>query len=195
MPFELFPARLLRTVMLPVALGATLAIAPVAAQAPQKVPVVEVTQPLLDKWLVLYGEVAPAIAKEAQPTEAKVSAIYDKACRKAGFADIAQCRTLDDYMVALLGGAQEDQGTFIDPSVKARKDLALLNADRRIAPKQKAEERAEIERFIASLPAKIPEAHIALLNQNAKKVFQVLAAGSPPPPQQPPGPPGKPPVR
>lgn len=195
MRFDVSTARLLRSVMLLVGLGVAVAATSVSAQAPQKVPVVDVTPALLDKWLVLYGEVAPAIGKEAQPTEAKINAIYDKACRKAGFADIAQCRTLDDYMVVLLGGAQEEQGSFIDPGVKARKDLALLNADRRIAPKQKAEERAEIERFIASLPAKIPEAHIALLNQNAKKVFQALAAAQGPAPAPPPGPPGKQPVR
>ena len=172
------------------AAAALLASAPIGttlAQAPPRIRVVDINQASLEKWLVLYPDVAAQLGSQQQPAEALVNSVYSRACRKAGLADVAQCRALDDYMGALLGGADEQKGQFVDPGAKARGDLAALLADRRVPAKEKAQEKANIEGFIASLPANIPLAHLALLNQNAKRVFAVLAQvqgpqqGAPPP--------------
>ena len=159
-----------------VLLGAGLTTAsPLAAQQPRRVAIVEVNQGLLDKWLVVYAAVAPQLATDEQVPEAKVTAIYAAACKKAGLPDIAQCRSLDDYLAVLLGGANQEKSGFIDPATKARQDLAVLLADQQVPAKDKADEKANIEAFIATLPPQIPPAHLKLMNDNAKRIFEAEA--------------------
>ena len=164
------------TVVGAVLLGAGLTTAwPLAAQQPKRIAIVEINQGLLDKWLVVYAAVAPQLATNEQVPEDKVTAIYAAACKQANLPDIAQCRSLDDYLAVLLGGANEERSRFIDPVTKARQDLAALLADQQIPAKDKADEKANIETFIATLPPQFPLAHLKLMNDNAKRIFDVEA--------------------
>lgn len=153
--------------------------------APSRIAVAELTQPLLDKWLVFVADVVPRLGSGEQLPDDKASAIFAEACKKAGFADDTQCQGIDDYMNALVAGGDEQAGRFVDPISKAREDLKALTADKSVPAKEKQEARREIEAFIATLPEKVPEAHLALLNKNAKRIFETLARIQQPPPGTP----------
>ncbi|HEX4892260.1 MAG TPA: hypothetical protein VFV47_03160 [Hyphomicrobiaceae bacterium] len=153
--------------------------------APQRIAVVELTQPLLDRWLAFVADVVPRLGAGDQISDDKASAIFADACKKAGFADENQCQGVDDYMNALVAGGDEQAGRFGDPITKARSDLKALLADKSVPAKEKQEARREIEAFIATLPEKVPEAHLALLNNNAKRIFETLARVQQPPPGAP----------
>jgi hypothetical protein len=153
--------------------------------APARVAVAELTQQLLDKWLVFVADVVPRLGSGEQLPDDKASAIFAAACKKAGFADDNQCQSIDDYMNALVAGGDEQAGRFGDPLTKAREDLKGLLADKNVPAKEKQEARREIESFIATLPEKIPEAHLALMNKNAKRIFETLASVQQPPPGAP----------
>lgn len=149
-------------------------------QAPPRIVAVEINQPIIEKWLVFYVDFVPKLLG-GKLQEAQVQPTFQRACRSAGLTDIAQCEALDRYMAALLSGAQQESNSFVDPKTKLRRDLQALLADRTIPADQKAAEKADIEEYLATLPDRIPEAHIALLNRNAKRVFDAMAKIPPPP--------------
>jgi hypothetical protein len=161
-------------------------------EAQPRVAVVEINQQILDKWLVLVADIVPRLSSGEELSEAKADAIFAEACTKAGFADPNQCQSIDEYMNALVAGGDEQTRRFADPAAKAREDLKALLADKSVPAKEKQEARKEIESFIATLPAKVPEAHLALLNQNAQRIFATLESIAAPPagapaPEQPKG--------
>lgn len=183
---------LVTSMVLAVALATgTPALAQQPGQAPPRLQPVPFDQAALDRWLIVFQEAVPKLASNANLTEPQIDAIYTAACRKAQFADIGQCRALDDYLGALTAGISDDGNQFIDPVARARQDLAALAADRTVAAKQKAEQRAEIEGFLASMPERIPAEHIALLNRNAARVLPLIKKfqGNPPPAAAPAPPP------
>jgi hypothetical protein len=152
-PFMAPLARLIATLAL-FAAGTALAQQP--GQAPPRLKVVPFDQAMFDRWLVVFQEAVPKLAANANLTEPQIQAIYDAACRKARFTDINQCRTLDDYLGALTAGVSDDGKQFVDPVARARQDLSALAADRNVPAKQKSEQRAEIEGFLATMPERIP---------------------------------------
>lgn len=155
---------------------------------PPKLQVIQIDQGTLDRWLVLFQDVGPQLASNPNLSEQQVQAIFQRGCAKAQIADINQCHAIDDYLGALTSGVSDDGTKFIDPLARARQDLAAISSDRTIPAKEKAEQKAGIEGFIASMPDRFPPEHIALLNRNAKRVLDVLAkVQGPPAGQQPPG--------
>ena len=171
---------------------------PAQGQPPPRLQVVPIDQSLLDRWLILFTDIAPQLSAAPDLAEDKVRAIFDRACRKAQLNDIGQCHAIDDYFGVLISGVSDDGTKFIDPVARARQDLAALNAAKQVPAKQKAEQKAEIEGFLSTLPERIPPEHIALLNRNAKRVFDTLQKVQGPaggPPQAQPPPPGPAPKR
>lgn len=142
-------------------------------QQPQRIPVVQIDQAMLDRWLVLYAEVGQQLANEQQVTEEKREAAYQKACPKAGLTDLNQCYAVDDYISALLEGLSEDGNSYSDPVALARQELARVNADKSIPAAEKAQVRQDLQARMASMPVNIPPAHFQLLTRNAKKIQDV----------------------
>lgn len=167
------------------------------AQPPPRLQAMPVDQGLLDRWLIVFADVGPQLSSAPDLPEDKVNAIFDRACKKAQLNDIGQCHALDDYMGALISAVSEDGTKFLDPVARARQDLAQMLADPKVPARQKAEQKAEIEGFLSTMPERIPPEHIALLNRNARRIFAVLEKiqgpagaqqGQPPAPQPGPAP-------
>jgi hypothetical protein len=167
-----------------VLIAASVTFAQQPAQPPPRLQPVPFDQAALDRWLVVFQDVAPQLAANANLSDQQVDGIYDRACKKARFTDIGQCRALDDYLGAITAGISDDGTKFIDPVARARQDLATLAADRTLTAKQKAEQRAEIEGYLATMPERIPPEHIALLNRNAARLLPLLQQSQAPPPKR-----------
>ena len=158
---------------------------PAPQQQSQRIPVVQIDQAMLDRWLVLYADIGQQLANDQQVTEEKREAAYQKACPKAGLPDLNQCYALDDYISALLEGVSEDGNSYSDPLALARQELARVNADRNIPANEKAQIRQDLQARIASHPVNVPPAHFQLLTRNAKRIQEVQQRFAPPEQQQP----------
>lgn len=164
--------------------------APAAPQAPaqpqqgqqppaERVKVVELTQAVLERWMVLFAELNSKLATLPNATEQQVEAVVAEACKKAQLTDVEQCRALDAYMGALLSGGDEQAKRFVDPVQRVREDLRGSQADPKLGAKEKAEAKAELEGILAQLPTQIPPAHLQLVNRNATRIFDLLAKYTP----------------
>lgn len=152
----------------------------------ERVQVVNLDQALLERWIVLFGDLAPKLgnAQTQNLSEQQVDAIVNQSCQAAGLADVNLCRSLDAYMNALLTGADEEGRRFVDPAQRLRGDLQQVQNDRQLTPQQKQEARQEIEGLLSQLPERIPPQHLQLLTRNATRIFQLLARVQPPDQQQ-----------
>lgn len=153
-----------------------------AQPAAERVQVVNIDQALLERWLVLFGDLAPKLgnAQTQNLSEQQIDAIVAQSCQAAGLTDVNLCRSLDAYMNALLTGADEQGRRFVDPGQRLRADLQQVQNDRQLTPQQKQEARQEIEGLLAQLPERIPPQHIQLLTRNATRIFALLARVQPP---------------
>lgn len=156
--------------------------APQAQQAPpqgERVQPVELTQALIERWMVLFADLTPKLANADQLNEQQVDAVVTQACQRAQLNDVNQCRALDAYMSALLSGADEQTKRFVDPVQRARQDLQASQTDQRLSAQEKAEAKTELEGLLAQLPQRVNPAHIQLLNRNATRLFELLARYQP----------------
>lgn len=162
-----------------IAVAATLALTSASpsialAQATDAPP--ELTQALLDRWLVVIPAINRfAASSDAPQTEEAAQARLERVCIEAGFETHDQCTTTIGYVGILIGGFDPATKTFKDPIAKMRARIAEVEANTRLPTATKEQMTTQMKEMLAGFRHTIPASHLQLMTANAGHIFKTLA--------------------
>ena len=169
---------MLRSALSAIAVTAALAFAsagPTTAIAQPTDAPAEFSQPLLDRWLTVFPEIAKLRHGGAtSPSEAEGLAHMTSICAQSGFESFDQCTTTIGYAGMLFAGFDPRTGTFKDPIAMAHTNIARIEGNARMPAEAKERATAPMREIIAAFPNDIPEAHLRLMTANRDRIFRVL---------------------
>ena len=164
--------RLFASLMIAVLLG--LPLAP-AAQAQQSTLLVDLNQTLIDRWIAVIPALL-SLSKSGTPpqSDAEARPHMERICAEASFDNYEQCAQVIAYVGMIVSACDRRTQSFGDPVAVMRRHLARLRANTRMPAAKREQSVAEVEKILAEMPDRFPEAHIALMNANRARIFAAL---------------------
>ncbi|WP_018045084.1 hypothetical protein [Methylobacterium sp. 88A] len=168
------------------------------AQAPQKAPApakaapaapapapeaeeqkeVALTQALIDGLVAAQPELAKLPAGNADKPDPKVQAQAVAIAKKNGFASVDDLQDAADSVEAVLDGVDPETKTYVGVVPLLKKQVAAIEADTKMKPKDKAAALKDINEAIAAgEPTKPSDGNIALVTKNIDKLGQMAGGG------------------
>lgn len=165
--------RLAIALLIAVLLGSPLA---TSAQAqPQSTPLVDLNQTLIDRWIAVLPVLLTLSKSSTAPqSDAEARPHMERICAEAGFDNYDQCAQVIGYVGMIVSACDRRTQTFGDPVLVMRRHLARLQANTRMPAAKREQAVAEVEKILAEMPDRFPEAHIALMNANRVRIFAAL---------------------
>ena len=146
-----------------------------AKAQPQPAPLVDLDQTLLERWIAVVPTLVSLSKSSASPqTDADARPHMERMCTEAGFDTYDQCAQVIAYVGMIVSACDRRTQTFSDPVVVMRRHLARLRANTRMPAAKREQAVAEVEKILAEMPDRFPEAHIALMNANRARIFAAL---------------------
>lgn len=146
-----------------------------SAQAQEPRKPTELSQVLLDRALVALPEINKLAASPAAPASDDTARPHlERICTAAGFETTDQCGTIIGYVGILFSGFDPRTGTFVDPIVRMRKQIAQIEANARLAADEKDKMTTPLREIVATFPENMPEAHLRLMTTNRDRIFEAF---------------------
>lgn len=165
--------RLLVPLMAAFLLSSTLAATARAQQQPA--PLVDLSQTLIERWIAVIPALLSLSKSGAAPqSDAEARPHMERMCTEAGFDSYDQCGEVIGYVGMIVSACDRRTQTFGDPVLVMRRHLARLRANTRMPATKREQAVAEVEKLLAEMPDRFPEAHIALMNANRARIFAAL---------------------
>ena len=150
-------------------------LAPTAQAQQQPAPLVDLNQPLLERWIAVVPALLSLSKSGAAPqNDAEARPHMERICAEAGFDGYDQCAQVIGYVGMIVSACDRRTQTFGDPVVVMRRHLARLRANTRMPAAKREQAVAGVEAILAEMPDRFPEAHIALMNANRARIFATL---------------------
>jgi hypothetical protein len=152
------------------------AVGPHESHAQQKSAAVKLDQSLLDRWLVAIPAVIKLGKSSSVPqSEDDLRPHMERICDEAGFQGYEQCGEVIGY-VGMIVSACDSKGTFRDPIVMMRGEIARIEADASLSPQEKDKATETLKEAVARFPGNLPRDHIRLVNANRDRIFEALVS-------------------
>lgn len=135
-----------------------------AAPAPQAPKQVALTDKQIEGVLAAKPDIEPILSKLPEGNDApdaKTLALLDGAAKKHGFANYAEYADVDDNISLVMGGIDPQTKKYVGDEVVIKKEIADVQADKKIAANDKKEALAQLNDSLKSIaplqfPANIP---------------------------------------
>lgn len=152
------------------------------AEAPEAGREIALTQGQIDGLLVAQPELAKlsggAPDKPDPKAEAQAQGQAEAIVKRNGFASLEEFQDASDTVDAVLGGIDPESRSYVGPTPLLKKQLAVLQADKGMPAKEKAEAVKEIKAALAAgEPAKPSEGNIALVTKNYARLSAAMGDG------------------
>lgn len=154
--------------------AAMLHFSPIGQPAAQPI---ELNQSLLDRWLVAM----PGIAKlgtsgSAPQTDEAARPHVERICAEASFDSYEQCAEVIGYVGMIVSACDRRTQTFRDPVAMMRREIARIEVSTSMSTDAREQAIGSLREMLATLPDKLPDAHIQLMNANRDRIFAALGA-------------------
>lgn len=152
------------------------------AEAPEAGREIALTQGQIDGLLVAQPELAKlsggAPDKPDPKAEAQAQGQAEAIVKRNGFASLEEFQDASDTVDAVLDGIDPESRSYVGPTPLLKKQLAVLQADKGMPAKEKAEAVKEIKAALAAgEPAKPSEGNIALVTKNYARLSAAMGDG------------------
>ena len=152
---------------------------PAAAQAPA-LKQIALTDKQIDQLLAGQKDIdaiTDKIPDNAKP-DPKVDAQLDAAAKKAGFASYDEYNTVADNISLVLGGFDPATKKYVGADVVMKAQLAQIQADKKMSPKDKKAALADINEALKSPPPAIEnKGNIDLVGKYYDKLAAAMGGG------------------
>ncbi|GJE17698.1 hypothetical protein [Methylobacterium marchantiae] len=155
-----------------------------AADAPAPAPQAEeqkeiaLTQAQIDGLVIAQPELAKLKGGNATKPDPKIQAKAEAIAKKSGFAGIDELQDVADSIEAVLEGVDSETKTYVGVTPLLKKQVAAIEADKKLPAKDKAAALKELNEAIAAgEPTKPSDGNIALVTKNLDKLGQVAGGG------------------
>lgn len=152
---------------------------PAADQAPA-LKQIALTDKQIDQLLAGQKEIdaiTDKIPDNAKP-DPKIDAQLDAAAKKAGFASYDGYNTVADNVSLVLGGFDPATKKYVGPETVMKAQLAQIQADKKMSPKDKKEALADINEALKSPPPAVEnKGNIDLVGKYYDKLAAAMGGG------------------
>ena len=182
------------------ALAATTQLTAAHAQAPQPAPAQEVAPPQLKQVVLTEKQIEGLLVAQkgldaitdklpegaADKPDAKLTAQFEEVVKKHGFASYAEYGQVVDNISLAMSGIDPKTKTFTDPPVLMKKQIAAIEAEKKMPAKDKQAALAEMNEALKyAVSVQFPE-NVKLVTKYYEKLVAALEEDEdpmPPPPQ------------
>jgi hypothetical protein len=174
-----FAAALSLALIAPAAIVASSAFAQAQEAAPGEPPKqVALTDPQVQNFIAAQKDIDAILQKVpqgAQGPDPQTMAGLDSAAKKYGFANYAEYDAVAGSIGLVMSGIDPQSKKYVGPEAVLKEQIAALEADKSVSPKDKKEQLDDLKAQLQSPPPPPASGNIELVT----KYYDQLAAGGP----------------
>jgi hypothetical protein len=148
------------------------------AASPEEVKQIALTDTQIDAFLAAQEDVEAIVAKapEGDQPDPKVTEQLEAVAKKYKFANYAEYDDVAGNISLVMSGIDPDTKKYVGAEAVIKKEIALVENDKTVAPNDKKEQLEELRAELKSppMPVKIPS-NIDLVTKNYDKLTAALS--------------------